>query len=67
MLARKYGKIWASYIAGGNVKAMATLENNLQFLKKIKHQPSNSTPKKNESDVTIPRLVHTYSQQHYPL
>ena len=37
-----------SYIAGGNVKAMATLENNLQFLKKIKHQPSNSTPKKNE-------------------
>lgn len=25
-----------SYIAGGNVKAMATLENNLQFLKKNK-------------------------------
>ena len=38
-----------SYIADSNVKAMTTLENNLQFLKKIKHQPSNSTPKKNEN------------------
>ena len=38
-----------SYVAGGNVKALATLENSFQFLKKIKHQPSNSTPKKNEN------------------